>query len=212
MGRGSNSYTAIRRRAVQGTGGRKGKLKPMDVSQFDGMTLQEIEDRERSLKHEEMFAIDKDGKVIAAYKGNKNSVAFPASLLSEKGITVTHGHPIGAEGYGGTLSIQDVLNMAASDWAEHRAAAQGKGEMNYIIRRNAKTTEQNSRDLYARIQKDTPALKQQMLDAANKAGGKLSPARRRQIYTGVLDRYYAEVLPQYNFEYIARNKPYRYNR
>ena len=43
----------------------------MDVKQFQGMTLQEIEDRIRALGHEELFVIDKDGAVLAAYKGEQ---------------------------------------------------------------------------------------------------------------------------------------------
>lgn len=209
---GRGSWSETRKRTTISTGGRRGRLNPMDIDQFQGMTLQQIEDRIRGLKHEELFAVGADGSIVAAFKGNRNSVAFPHDLLLQPGITVTHGHPIGSEGYGGTFSFADVKNMAASNWAEHRAAASGTGEMNYIIRRNAKTTEQNSRDLYARIVRDEPAIRRQIKEAANRAGSNLSAARKRQIYTGILDRYYSEVLPQYNFEYVTRNKPYRYNR
>lgn len=77
----------------------------MDVKQFQGMTLQEIEDRIRVLGHEELFVIGKDGSVLAAYRGNSNSVAFYSSDLMRRGATVTHGHPKGAEGYGATFSL-----------------------------------------------------------------------------------------------------------
>lgn len=102
--------------------------------------------------------------------------------------------------------------MAASNWAEHRAVASGSGEHNYIIRRTSKTTAKNSRDLYNRIRKDQSSLERQMRSAASSAGKGLSSTSRRQIYTGVLDRYYSQVLPQYNFEYISRNRGYDYGR
>ena len=42
----------------------------MDVSKFEGKSLQEIESRIQSLSHEELFVLDKNDKVIQAYKGN----------------------------------------------------------------------------------------------------------------------------------------------
>ena len=146
-GRGSWSATRKGTGNVKTQAGRGGQRvpKPMDVSDFKDMTLSQIEDRIRGLSHEELFVLDSDGKVIAAYKGNSDSVAFPHDDLLIEGATVTHGHPRGAEGYGGTFSPQDVLNMAASNWSQHRAAASGRDELNYIIRRTSKTTEDNSR-------------------------------------------------------------------
>lgn len=186
---------------------------PMDIAQFQGMSLQDVEDRIRGLSHEELFVLDKDDKIIAAYKGNSTSVAFPGRILFQKDITVTHGHPKGAEGYGATFSITDVLNMAASNWKEHRAAASGSNELNYIIRRTAKNTSQNSRDLYDRVMRDKSDLENRINRAAQNADKRgLSATARRQVYTGILDKYYSQVLPQYNFEYVARNKSYRYNR
>lgn len=183
----------------------------MDIKKFQGKTLQEIEDSSRGLTKERLFALDKNGNVIAAYQGNETSVAFKGSLLFEKGATVTHNHPNGSEGYGGTFSFADVQNMAVSSWAEHRASASGKNEYNYIIRRTSKTTTEDSKKLYNRIAKDQPMLEKQISEAASKAKG-VSAASKRQIYTGILDNYYAKVLPEYNFEYIARNKTYKYNR
>ena len=193
--------------------GRRGQRvpRPMDISQFQGWTLQQVEDRIRNLDHEELFVFDRDGNIVAAYRGNANSVAFYHDELMRDGATVTHGHPKGSEGYGGTFSPQDVLNMAASDWAEHRATASGQGEMNYIMRRTSSTTSGNSSDLYARVSRDAPNLEAQMRAAANAAGATTAPARR-QIYVGVLDRYWRSVLPQYNFEYVKRKTAYNYGR
>lgn len=211
-GRGSYSNTR-KRSTIKTSSGRTGQRKPnpMNLSQFSGMTLQDIENRIRNLDHEELFVVDKNGDLVGAYKGLSDSVAFYASELTRDGATVTHGHPKGAEGYGATFSVADVLNMAASDWAEHRVAASGQGEMNYIIRRTSKTTQQNSKDLYNKIKKDQTKLESQMSAAANKVKG-LSDTAKRQIYTGLLDRYYSTILPRYNFEYIKRKEPYKYNR
>ena len=184
----------------------------MDVSRFQGMTLQQIEDHIRNLDHEELFVIGKDGSIIAAYKGIEKNVAFYRSELLRDGVTVTHGHPKAAEGYGATFSAQDVLNMAASNWSEHRAAASGKNEMNYIIRRNSSNTEAKSRALYKKVLEDMPTLDATMNEMADKVGKNVSAASKRQIYTGILDRYWSETLPKYGFDYVTRKKQYNYNR
>ncbi len=213
-GRGSYSATRKGTGNVKTSSGRTGQrvARPMDVSKFQGMTLQEIEDRIRNLDHEELFVIGRDGTVLAAYKGNSNSVAFSRSELFRNGATVTHGHPKATEGYGATFSPQDVLNMAASNWAEHRAAASGKNEMNYIIRRNSSNTQKKSAELYSKVQGDTARLMAEMSAEASKAGKNLSTASRRQIYTGVLDRYWSKTLPKYGFDYVTRKEGYNYNR
>lgn len=176
------------------------------------MSLQQVEDRIRGLNHEELFVIGKDGTILAAYKGNKDSVAFPRSELLRDGATVTHGHPKGAEGYGATFSPADVLNMASSNWSEHRAAASGKNELNYIIRRNSSNDASKSRALYNKVISDQPKLESEVKRRANSAGKNLSPESRRQIYTGVLDRYWKKTLPQFGFDYITRKEGYNYNR
>lgn len=213
-GRGSWSATRKGGGAVSTSGGRTGQKvpKPMDVSQFNGWSLQQVEDRIRGLGHEELFVIDRNGAVVAAYKGNSNSVAFKRDELLKEGVTVTHGHPKGGEGYGATFSPQDVLNMAASNWSEHRAAASGKNELNYIIRRNSSNSDAKSRALYKRMTADAPKLQSEMNRLASASGMSLSPVARRQIYTGVLDRYYSSTLPQYGFDYIVRKKQYNYGR
>lgn len=213
-GRGSWSATRKGVGNTKTSSGRRGQRvpKPMDVSQFQGMTLQQIEQRLRNLDHEELFVFGSDGTILAAYRGNASSVAFPRSELMRDGATVTHGHPSNAEGYGATFSPADVLNMAASNWSEHRATASGRNEMNYIIRRNSSNTDAKSRELYNRVRADAPALQAEMNRAATAAGRNLSPASRRQIYTGVLDRYWKKTLPQYGFDYVTRKEGYNYNR
>lgn len=210
--RNSKSYTDSRKRKRVQTGN-TGKSKPMDVEQFAGMSLQEIEDSRRGLDHEEVFFLDENDQVTNAYMGGPTSVAFPGSLLLMEGATVTHNHPIGSEGYGATFSLADVKNMAVSRWSEHRAVSSGRDEYNYIIRRNSRTTSQNSIDLYDRIVADTPMIRRRMNEALSGTSGRnLSASAIRQVYTGVLDRYYAEVLPQYNFDYVVRNRTYDYGR
>lgn len=213
---GRGSWSATRRgvgdtRTSSGRTGQR-KARPMDVARFQGMTLQQIEERIRGLNHEELFVVGRDGTILAAYRGNGNSVAFPRSELMRDGATVTHGHPSHAEGYGGTFSTADVLNMASSNWAEHRAAASGSNEMNYIIRRNSTNTDAKSRALYNKVRSDAPGLEAQMRRAASAAGSNLSAASRRQVYTGVMDRYWRATLPQYGFDYIRRREGYNYNR
>ena len=218
-GRGANSginnYTGWL--SMEGEGTVKTELEPIDVGKYEGQSLEKIEARLRSLPHEELFAVDSSGKVIEAYKGDAVSVGFPASLLKEKDITVTHGHPKGYEEFGGNLSFADINNMLNSDWKEHRATASGQGEMNYIMRR---TDQADAAALRIRINKDYLKLQRKTEDAYKTAylkekqlhGEKQARHVARQKQVGVLNAYYKEVFPQYGFEYITRKKEYKYNR
>lgn len=216
-GRGANSgagHTDWLRK--DGEKSRK-RLHPIDINKYQGQSLQEIESRIRKLSHEELFAVNEDGGIIAAYKGDAVSVGFPASLLEESNITVTHGHPKGYAEFGGTFSFADIDNMLRSKWKEHRAAASGKGEMNYIMRRTARADPEGLR---SRINKDYLRLKQDAKDAYKKAyqeerelhGEKQAMHVARQKQVGVLNAYYKEFFPAYGFEYITRKKEYQYNR
>lgn len=196
---------------------RRGKLDPIDVRKYQGQNLERIEARIRKLSHEQLYAFDQDGKILAAYRGNATSVCFPASLLKAKGITVTHGHPKGYAEFGGTFSFADIDNMLKSEWQEHRAAASGQGEMNYIMRRTAKADPPALRE---RINRDYPDLIGRAKEAYKEAydrelklhGEKQARHVARQKQVGVLNAYYKEIFPQYGFEYITRKKEYRYNR
>lgn len=195
----------------------RGKLNPIDVRKYQGHSLEETEARIRKLAHEQLYAFDQDGKILAAYRGNATSVCFPASLLQVKGITVTHGHPKGYAEFGGTFSFADIDNMLKSEWQEHRAAASGQGEMNYIMRRTAKADPPALRE---RINRDYPELIGRAKEAYREAydrelklhGEKQARHVARQKQVGVLNAYYKEIFPQYGFEYITRKKEYRYNR
>lgn len=202
--------------ANEGAG--KGKAQPMDVAKYQGWTLEQIERYLRGLGHEELFALDKDGNVIAAYKGGKTSVSFPVDLLQVDGATVTHGHPKSAEDFGGTFSFADMKNMLTSSWAEHRATASGQGEMNYILRA---TSRANSKGFYNQINKDYTSIKSQMSDkydsaykSAIKSGASKQQAlhRARQEAVGVLNRYYKDTASKFGYEYITRKEDYTYNR
>jgi hypothetical protein len=202
-------------------GGVPGEAKPMDITQFEGWTLERVEQRLRNLKHEELFVLDENDKIIAAYKGNRTSVAFPAELLDQKGLTVTHGHPKnGAEAadFGGTFSFADMGNMLKSQWAEHRATASGQGEMNYILRKgkNAKP-----KQFYNQINRDYTRLNKEISDAykaeykkAKDSGVSTKQAqhRARQVSVGILNAYYKQTASKYGYEYITKKKEYKYNR
>lgn len=194
-----------------------GDIEEIDLFQLGNMTLEAAENRIRNLAHEELFVYDKDDNLIAAYKGNATSVSFPAELLNQEGITVTHGHPKGASNFGGTFSWQDINNMLTSKWAEHRATASGQGEMNYIMRRTASA---DSRGLRNQINKDFPRIDKRWQDVYRKTykdelakGTSRDKARHlaRQKGVGVLNAYYKRTFPKYGFEYITRKKGYSYN-
>ena len=195
-----------------------GPPRPIDISRYRGWTLERTEDRLRNLNHEEMFVFDENNQLIAAYKGYATSVSFPHELLAREGITVTHGHPRGQSDFGGTFSWADINNMLDSNWAEHRATASGRGEMNYIMRRTAKADphglrNQINRDFLRIDAKWQDVYNQAYRDAIKNGVGKLQAAHiARQKGVGVLNAYYKRVFPKYGFEYIVRKKEYRYGR
>lgn len=218
---GRGSFSATYKRDIgflKGEGGGQKKPRPMGTEKFQGMSLQQIEERIRNLSHEELFAIDSDGNVIAAYRGNRNSVAFPSSLAKVEGATVTHGHPKGLANFGGTFSFADVYNMAESKWAEHRATASGQGEMNYIIRRTSKS---DGSGLVERVKSDEGSVTQRfsstyrnVYDSARNRGKSNEAAlhEARQKAVGSINAYWKEILPKYGFEYVTRKGGYTYNR
>jgi hypothetical protein len=200
------------------TEGGGGKAIPMDINKFQGMTLEQIEGRLRNLKHEELFALDKDGKIVAAYLGDSTSVSFPETLRDVKGLTVTHGHPKSAAEFGGTFSFADMANMLKSKWSEHRATASGQGEMNYILKRNTKA---NSKGFYNRINKDYERLNKKITSTytesykkATKGGAtrKVAMHVARQSAVGVLNQYYKTTAKHYGFSYVTRKEAYTYGR
>lgn len=217
-GRGASSDIQNIRDWLSGEGNSGSPPKPMDVTKFDGWSLQQTESYLRNLKHEELFVFDAEGKIIAAYKGNNNSVSFPVTLFSEQGATVTHGHPKGMAEFGGTFSWADINNMLKSKWSEHRATASGQGEMNYIMRATSKA---NPTELRNRINRDFKRIdakwQKAYLDAfkEQKAAGasdKQAKHVARQKGVGVLNAYYKRIFPQYGYEYVTRKKDYQYNR
>lgn len=196
-----------------------GKARPIDISKIKDQSLEGIERRIRSLDHEELFVFDKDGKLIAGYMGGPHSVSFPVITLLEDGATVTHGHPKGSEEFGGTFSFADMENMLNSNWAEHRATASGQGEMNYILRRTEKSDwqgaiKQINKDIRAGLNQRWQDVYDQAYKEAIRAGKPEKEARHlaRQKGVGVLNKYWADTLPKYGYEYITRKEDYRYGR
>lgn len=217
-GRGASGVRQKIKDWLRGQGRSKKKAKPLDYKKLGLKSLEDVEKRIRNIDHEELFVFDKDDKIIDAYKGDKDSVAFPTALLSETDATVTHGHPKGTAEFGGTFSFADINNMLDSQWKEHRATASGQGEMNYIMRRTANA---DSAGLRKRINQDIKKLENNLVNtykqsylsaiASNKSNEQaLHIARQKAV--GELNAYYKEVMPQYGFEYIVRKKNYKYNR
>ena len=197
--------------------GSKSKLNPIDIEQYKEQSLEQIEGCIRTLEHEELFAFDGNGELIAAFKGDESSVTFPTSLLSVQDAIVTHGHPKGLEEFGGTFSFADIDNMLKSNWKEHRATASGQGEMNYIMRRTERADTQGLRD---RINRDYTQLKKAFKDtykteykkALELGTEKHAKHVARQMAVGILNAYYKKTFEQYGYEYIVRKKDYKYNR
>lgn len=218
-GRGSGSGLGPMRDWLANEGGHAGGTPhQMDLSKFQGYSLEQAEGRIRNLAHEELFVFDENDQLVDAYKGGPTSVSFPTTLLDMEGATVTHGHPKGTAAFGGTFSWADINNMLNSKWAEHRATASGQGEMNYIMRRTAKADSQGLRN---QINKDFPRIDKKWQDVYKKAYDeeikKGTPRAQalhiaRQKGVGVLNAYYKRTFPKFGFEYITRKSEYKYNR
>ena len=199
--------------------GKKGGVSiPIDISKIKDKSLQGIENRIRKLQHEEAFIFDGDGNLVDGVSGGKGSVGIPDKWERIDGATVTHGHPTGIFGYGGTLSFEDVGTFAGTNWAEIRAAANGQGEYNYILRR---TNKAKGKLLLARIATDQAKLERELEQtfydtyvAAKKAGKSTKTANHMaaQKATGIIDAYWKKTLPRFGFEYVTPNKRYEYGR
>lgn len=193
------------------------RVNPINIEEYKGQSLEKIEGRIRVLEHEELFAFNSNGELIAAFRGSKDRVGFPANLLDVQNATVTHGHPKGTAEFGGTFSFADINNMLKSNWKEHRATASGQGEMNYIMRRTEKADPNGLRE---RINRDYQQLKKSIEDTyRNEYRKALEAGTRnhakhvaRQMAVGILNSYYKNTFEQYGYEYIARKKDYKYNR
>ena len=215
-GRGVSSIA--RRFASRQMGGNGGKAIPIDISKIKDKTLSGIEDRIRVLQHEEAFIFDNNDRLVAGVSGGNSSVGIPNDWKNMDGATVTHGHPTGKYGYGGTLSPADAYMMASTQWKEIRAAAQGQGEFNYIMRRTASSDNAGLRDQIAKdrgILEDTvkKTFSAEYKNAIKAGKSKISALKEAaQKGRGTVDLYWKRTLPQYGFEYVSRNRRYKYER
>lgn len=215
-GRGASFYAG--RLAEKLLGNSSFNSSPIVISTIRDKTLQGIENRIRKLKHEEAFIFDSTDKLKDGVSGGNSSVSPPKEWDNIVGATVTHGHPIGNSDYGGTLSMADVRRMTNTQWKELRAAANGQGEYNYIMRRTAKA---DNIGLKFRVLKDTRKLevdvKETYKEEYNKGirQGKSKKQAKHlaaQKATGIVHVYWKKTLPQYGFEYVTPKKEYRYGR
>ena len=207
-----------KRQAAALTGGGGGKSIPIDVSKIKDQTLQGIENRIRKLKHEEAFVFDKDNKLVAGASGGNSSVGIPNNWFSMDGATVTHGHPVGDYNFGGTLSMADANAMAKGNWSELRAAANGKGEYNYIMKRTSKS---DNKGLQNQIAKDKTKMENDIVNTYMKAyndaiakgkSTKTAKHEAAQKGTGIMQNYWRKTLPQFGFEFVTPKKEYNYGR
>ena len=208
-GRGSFSGLLRTIDDVLGIGDKRGIVKEIPTDKFD--TLEQAENLIRRRAREVLIVFDQNGTAVKAYQGDRTSVAFPAEEAKKwKGYTVTHNHPKGTEGFGGTFSFADMRNATVFEFGSHRAVAAGQGEYNYILRAGpaAKPMELNRR-----IAADIPTLREKMREVSfevrknyqenkekfNNYGHMLHVARQKSV--GLLNSYYREVAEQYGYVY-----------
>lgn len=216
-GRGASSAASRYAAAMTGGGG-KSKSYPVDISKIKDKSLQGIENKIRQLKHEEAYIFDKNDKLVAGASGGNSSVGIPNNWGNLDGATVTHGHPVGKYNFGGTLSMADANLMANTKWGEMRAAASGKGEYNYIMKRTSKS---DNSGLKNRIAKDSKNMEKNIADTYKKsynkaiASGKSESKARHesaQKAVGLMQSYWRKTLPQYGFVFVTPKKEYNYGR
>lgn len=206
-GRGSFSGLLQTIDDVLGINESKGRVEEIDCGKFK--TLYQAEEMIRKRKREVLVVFDKEGNPVKAYQGDATSVAFPVSEAETwKGYTITHNHPKGTEGFGGTFSFEDMRNATVYEFGSHRAVAAGQGEKNYILiaGKNAKPMAFNRR-----IASDIPKLREVMRREAEKIrerykageyknyGHAIHVARQKAV--GVLNSYYRETAEKYGYIY-----------
>ena len=208
-GRGSFSGLLQSIDDVLGVGKKRGIVKEIPTDKFD--TLEQSENLIRRMAREVLIVFDQNGKAVKAYQGDRTSVSFPVEEAKKwKGYTVTHNHPKGTEGFGGTFSFEDMRNATVFEFGSHRAVAAGQGEYNYILRAGP---DARPMELNRRIASDIPTLRERMREVSfevrqsyreNKAkfnnyGHMLHIARQKSV--GMLNSYYREVAEQYGYIY-----------
>lgn len=208
-GRGSFSGLMQTIDDVLGINEGKGKIEEIPTDRFK--TLEQTENLLRNRKREVLVVFNQQGEAIKAYQGDSRSVAFPVSEAEKwKGCTVTHNHPKGLSGYGGTFSFEDMSNATVYELGSHRAVAGGQGEFNYILRAGP---DARPMDFNRRIASDIPRLRKEMREAAfqvreeyckqkekfHNYGHYLHIARQKSV--GVLNSYYRETAEQYGYTY-----------
>lgn len=209
-GRGSFSGLGRTIDEMLGITNGKGKVAEIGVEKFNN--LEQTENIIRNRKKEVMVVFDSEGKAIKAYQGDRHSVAFPVAEAKKwKGYTVTHNHPKGWEGFGGTFSFADMSNATVYEFGSHRAVGCGQGEKNYILKagKDAKPM-----DFNRRIAADIPWLRNNMKEVVSKVkeeyqkgeyknyGHAIHVARQKSV--GVLNSYYRETAEQYGYIYRAQ--------
>lgn len=186
-----------------------GAVKEISTDRFK--TLEQTENMLRNRSREVLVVFDDTGQAVKAYQGNRTSVAFPVEEAKKwKGYTVTHNHPKGIEGFGGTFSFEDMSNATVFEFKSHRAVAAGQGEHNYILRAGP---DARPMDLNRRIASDIGRLRSAMREEAfqvreeyrldkskyNNYGHMLHIARQKSV--GLLNSYYREVAERYGYTY-----------
>lgn len=200
-GRGSSSYSASGK-GFDGAGGsgasdveeimlagNTGWVNGNEVSVAS--TLARWEDGRRNLNHEEMLVIGDDGFPVAAYKGDRHSVAFEGEKT--RGMTVTHVHP---DKYGGTFSEADISNFNKFNQKEIRASAR-EGTYSLKATRNANWDGLNK--AYAKAQ---PSLADKASKAVEKVAAKGgSKTAQRKAYVDVYHKWYSSNMGKYGYTY-----------
>lgn len=173
------------------------------------LALQNIEGDIRSLAHEIMIVYNRKGKPVAHFIGNEWGIDIPGSVLGKRYI-VTHNHPTGNRGFGGTFSDLDLIVMAHSNWLEMRVVSDGQGEGLYILRRGPNA---RSEDFKKHVIRVGDYLKQKVdrkyHDVLNEEFGRGADSDRAhhiaaQKSGGIMDRYIKRLAKRYGFEYVKR--------
>lgn len=201
-----------------GTKGKDGMLKAynkikseqLDVSYMSGYPVKLKSEFETFLdmknnKVEYGYLIDKNGKVVAGAKGNKNSVGVAYSD-NQEGMTLTHNHP---SKYGGTFSGADISYLTTAKLKQIRAVAK-EGTYKMTATKHANPVAFN-KALAKDINKlNIKALKNQLKVKKGNLTKSQYKIHQRKAYVDTIDDWYKKNASKYGYEYTFKaNKDFK---
>lgn len=211
-GRGAGSGV----RGNTGGDGRIGSLRPLPlagITKFeDGdktntmATIEDWEAKKNGLDHEQLIMVGENGFAVAAFDGDKGSVAFALPIDPRTGrtvdastLTLTHIHPT-EEGrpLGGTFSFADMRNHIRLGFKETRAAAP---EGTYSFRTTSESNPRGMLNALNNYDSDVAKAYNTQLASLQKQGYNLTQDDKYTLFLGAAESWVRNNAYKYGYEY-----------